>query len=280
MVIPKHSTFQLYTRNFKENLFDETNVNFLLEEDVTISARSEFKDLYPTPDNAIFDLMGMASVLGDKFVQDNPNATGWMQVLRGFAKGAQNVSGKYKEFGFQVYKSTAPLKLKLNLSLRATFDANKQVYLPSKQLMLLPLPTTKKEQDKYNTSSLNLYGQNKVKLQGGSNSNSDGQLFSPLIPPGPSVIAVLNENYQDDGRVFGCSIGNLFFDDVFIEGVDATFSQAKMLVGESFYPMSARLNVDISSMYLMTKGMIHNMNTDSRSSSQVLQQEQQRETNG
>lgn len=264
MVIPKHSKFRLYTRNYKDEIFNSDEVNFILEEDVTITAASTFDSIYPTPDNSIMDLMGIVSVLSDDYIKNNPNAEGWSKVLRGFARVGQNLSGKYKEFGFQVYKRNDPLKLKLNLSLYATYNAKKQVFIPAKQLMLLPLPTNAKEQDKYNNpNSLDAYKDlNNSNLTGieTDNSNSAGQLFSPLIPPGPSVIGVLNENYENKGRVFSCSIGDIFFDDVFITDVDFVPNVQKMKDKDgNFYPMSAKVSVGISSMYIMTRGVVYEM---------------------
>ena len=269
MNIPNHSLLKLY--DGKKDIFGE-KAKLIVNEAFTFTSSSDFKSLYTAPDNSLTDVLGIVSLLSSDYnegLRGKSEISNSQLLGRGVATLGEGMSGKYKEFGFQVYKSTEPLKLNLQADIYATFNAKIQVYDVVNYLLKLPLPTTRQELNKYPAGDLlgfdSSFNVKSSSFTEDNDSQSSGSLFNPLIIPGPSFKMLNPLQKEEDkkkfsqGRTFTISIGDIFFDDMFITSVAPTFSAEKMKVGNLFYPMSCKLNIEISSVWLMTKGMMHDM---------------------
>lgn len=254
MVIPKHSTMRIYTADGKKDLLPDANM--LIEQELTIPITSNFGSLYPTPQNTIMDIANVVSILGTEISQEFANADeGLGKMIRGFGNLAKGISGRYKEFGFQIYKGNDPLRLNLSLGLYATWDAKVQVHDPVMKFMMNPLPVT--------TNDNSIQGLVNLQLEPYPASTTAKTFLSSLETPGPSIsiIKPRKEGEENTGRnrVFSIEIGDFFFKDVFITGATPTFSKEKMKVGNNFYSMNCKLQLDISTVFILTRKDIYNL---------------------
>lgn len=98
-------------------------IPMILDEDITLSLSSSFKQLYGGKSNTLFDLAGSVSksFFGIGF------------------------SSKFKEFGFQIWENTDPVSFNVtvtfHMGINKEYNAYTEVYKPAIELASLPLPT-------------------------------------------------------------------------------------------------------------------------------------------
>ena len=261
IIIPKGALIDiLYNGN--NSFTGKYGAHFILNEEINLQAQSTFGNLYDAPDNSFMDLMGMLAVVSsDMNTQlEKKKKAGTLNNFDTMMLGAtaigSNMSGKYKEFGFQVWKKSEPLNITLSGKLYATYNAKEQVYYPCRDLLSAPLPTTTAELDKRsksNDKNALFMGENDTNKKEG---DIAGKVINPLIPPGPSVLTVFGGTGAS-WRLFNMKVGNIRFKDVFIKSSTVTFNKELMEVDGILYPMSADVKLDISSIYIMTKGYVY-----------------------
>ena len=188
-----------------------------LLEEYTVSLNSEFGQLVDTGENNAFTVLGGAlkSLSGSRF---------------GF-------SSQFKQMGFQIWKSTAPIQLQFSLEFHYTYNAYEEVKQPIKRLCQLPLP-------------------------------GEGPMGN-LIPPGPSIIEAItgpgannmpppSEGIADNTEVevkgednyVNIRIGGMLFLGCVITQAEPTFSKR---VDESNSPIYGRVAMTAITMYSATK---------------------------
>lgn len=257
--IPKASKVMIFGDNNISDMFDDDtrSIHCGLSQDLTVDFRSEFAQLYTPPEGSIADMMTIVSNLASNR-KTTPNATGLTLAADSAAGILKFMSGKYKLFGLQIWKSTHPLDLSINLEFFSTYNALKQVYEPILELEKMPLPEegTASQETKDN-----------VKFFGGSNTLA--QNLVPLIPPGPSIeYAFVGTNKNNKGRgrcIIDVQIGSLYFKDVFITSCSVTYSNQKMRVwdntGSNYhdYSISAVATLQLRTIYVITTKYLNDM---------------------
>lgn len=132
------------------------------------------------------------------------------------------IPSSYKQFGMKFWQNTQPLQLNLSVQLRARYDALQEVIEPAKTLMKLPVP---------------------------AETDSGG-----LLAPGPAIGDVLGAT--EEGMFITCRVGAIRLNQVIIESAEPTFSNE---TDDRGYPITARIQLNISTMYTATRTMINDM---------------------
>ena len=181
----------------------DTSTELLLEEDIVLNLSSQFSPL----------------VSGEA----NKNLTAISGVLQ--TTGANvNLTGQFKEFGFQQWTSTAPLGFSFTVGLYMKSNAKVDVMDPAYALMKLPLPTDQ--------------GLRGVNLQKG------------LKAPGPSVGNILKNNTSD---FITLRVGPIYISPVVIKKVEPSFGLYTDEIGNY---TSCVLRIDVESVFTATTNMI------------------------
>jgi len=193
----------------------------LLEEDTSYDFSSTFGDLLSSlPKSSIIDNLG--------------------QFARTVTGGKISFSSQFKQMGFQVWKSTAPITFSLNLAFYAYTNAKTEVYDPIVALCKLPLP------------------------------KSSG--LGNFKPPGPSFSLTERKNTGDEnpkkkafsskrskGRHYAITVGTITFPDVIITKANPTFSSEVSKISGKHYPISGRCTIDVSTTMSAYQGMVDNI---------------------
>ena len=134
-------------------------------------------------------------------------------------------SGQFKEMGFQQWTGTDPLSFSPTIAFYMETDAKKDVYDPVLALMSLPLP---------------------------DDSNITGKGIG-LVAPGPSPSTIFG-NQASNRKVISMEVGNILrINSVVIKKAEPVWSTE---TDENGFPISAKINLDISSLYTATVQMI------------------------
>lgn len=140
-------------------------------------------------------------------------------------------SGQFKQLGFKTWTGTQPLSSSFSVGFYMRNNARRDVWEPARALMKLPLP---EESD-----------------------NGIG-----LVAPGPSLIQALDDDgepsdeQQTAGRRISCRIGFVRLPSVIISRAQPIFSSE---VDTNGYPIWARIQLDISTIFTATTGLIDEM---------------------
>lgn len=151
----------------------------------------------------------------------------------------RGISGQFRQQGFQIWKGTQPISFSFNIELNMRTNGREDVYEPARQLSLLTVPVLAE----------NGWG---------------------LIPPGPSILSVLNVNTEsleseteDDGPFVNSTgqisirISNYFyFPQVVVKKVVPIFSRQ---VDDQGFPVSAKISLEIITTDIANDQMINNM---------------------
>jgi hypothetical protein len=212
------------------NILDGYNVPLVLSEPLTLSLSSSFEPFLQVGNKPLLNEIG--KVWRDK------NLPGG-----GF-------STQFAELGYQSWVSTDPLSLNITVTLhvdKTNVDAESQVYIPATRLAQIPLPATGAELNSSKLEGVN----NALKIVGLENLS-----ITNLVPPGPSVISVLQGEDDSSGQMYAIRIGrllNLF--PAIIRRAEPTYSHETDSNG---YPIWAQVNLDIQSVAIATQEMIKN----------------------
>lgn len=162
------------------------------------------------------------------------NVGGVMSFLSSLSGGA--VSAGFRQQGFQIWRGTSPIELKLSVSLHMVTSGRLDVVKPAENLMAYSVPDL--------------------------NENGWG-----LTPPGASVLAILGEETaQDLGDNYNVSSGKgwvsvtvgsyIQLDKCIIKNVIPTYSLQEDSEG---YPISCKLDIDISTLDIANSAMINKL---------------------
>lgn len=173
--------------------------NILLEEPFTLNLSSTFTSLIGGGGSKGFSVVG--AVLRDK--------------------AGLGFSGQFKQFGYQFWEKTEPLRVSITVGFYFRTSAYEDVVLPSQALMKIPLPET----------------------------SSSGS----LTPPGPSILEALGKTEENSGKAISCRIGYVRLPSVIIESAEPTVSDECDSDG---YPMWIKLRLDISTIFTATSQLI------------------------
>lgn len=191
-----------------KNVLDQPEIanglKLTLEEDLNLQLSSQFEPIYSGGGNLAVDIAG--TLARDKF--------------------GLGFSSQFKQFGFQVWKKTEPVRFTINLRFfmgksGADFSGRTEVQNPMYSLMNLTLP-------------------------------SEGGGFGSLITPGPSVLDLFGEggNTTSSGRTISINIGQMIrFPKVIVRSAQPTFSNIPDSEG---YPSEGRLNLEIETLFNAT----------------------------
>lgn len=223
--IPSHKLVKIY-------MADNTLVTskpLILDDELSISVSSKFGELWQSSPNNFMNLLSSSFGL--------PN-------------------GQFTLQGVQIWQSTDPINISMTLDVLMDDDPYEDVIVPTKSLMALVLPE-------------------KSKMVLGNKESKNNLKLSTLIPPGPNLQGIVNsmknnsklaskaseflENFSMGTRgVYKIIIGYATLNNVIITKCEPTYSK-EMVYSNSrgkFYPSSASLSVDISTMEMATTDMI------------------------
>ena len=147
----------------------------------------------------------------------------------GFKNIAGWVGGQFKQFGFQTWTGTDPLQTSFTVNLVMKNNALEDVVKPALALAKLCLP-----------------GEG----TGGT-----------LIAPGPSVLSAFEGEDQADeeiesGKPLTCYLGSYVLRNVIVTRAQPTFSK---FIDDRGYPISARVELSISTIFSATTNIIDSM---------------------
>jgi len=227
--VPSYKIVKIYNADSAGNPKLVTDKPLIMDDDLSIKVNSKYGELW----------------------QSTPNE--FMTLLAG-AFGVP--SGQFALQGVQIWQSTDPISVSINVDIQMDTDPYEDVIIPTKSLMSLVLPEKSKMTIGKKTSNTNLK-------------------LSTLIPPGPNVQAIV-DMMKGDSRIadnvdklldkFGTTsrgvykvvIGNINFNNVIITSIEPSFSK-EMAYSESkmgYYASSATLSIEISTMEMGTTDMI------------------------
>jgi len=186
----------------------------ILSAPITASFTSEFDSLLPDMSGAAIDFLNLI--------------TRTVSETTGVKIGA-----KFKEQGFQVWKSTQPIKFAFECMFSFKTSGLKDVLIPSNKLIKLPLPT-------------------------------EGTIG--LDPPGPTILAAFKNKNPDKDTIpyqnsysFRCGI--FYLPKIIVTSVEPTWSEEYDSDG---YPMWCSLRVDVESIYTATTDQVDKFGKFSR----------------
>jgi len=198
-------------------------VDCVLEENITLSLSSTFAPIVSGGLPTMFKILA--------------------QAISTFTK--HEISVGFKQLGYQLWQSTDPLSFGATIGFYMDTNAKKDVYLPSIELMKLPLP---------------------------SEITSNGALRAP----GPTIFSLLSDINQsgnvgliekagysiEDRKKLGrksnisLQIGEIIYlPHVIVKKAEPTFS---IETDSNGYPIWSKIRLDISSIYLATTDMLDN----------------------
>lgn len=178
----------------------------ILEEDITLSLSSEFSPVWGGS-------IGPEGLLGDVITS-----------AVGAAFGGKSYTGKFKQMGIQMWRSTDPLSFGPTIAFYADktdFNPREQVYEPIMTLCKIPLP-----------------------------GEGPGGILSA---PGPTLINFLGDIGDNPDR-FSLQIGRiLYIPQIIIKKAEPTFSTE---TDQNGYPIWGKVQLDIQSINVATKEML------------------------
>lgn len=217
IVIPKGKQVIIQTisdvkGNGKSPLQNLQNAKLLLNEEISLSFSSTYQ---PVIEN---------NNLGERFVSQLTQ-----QVFK------FNISGQFKEMGYQLWTKTEPISLNLNVHLNMRTNAIKDVWIPSQELIKITLP---KETTPDNVEA---------KKRG----------FG-LLGPGPTILEVLGFHDELSRNMLYIEIGNIVIFPAIITKVDPTYS---IETDQYNCPIACNLQMNIQSIYTATEDQINKWTT-------------------
>lgn len=163
----------------------------------------------------------------------SPNLTAFTSAITLLRE--KGFSGQFKQQGAQVWTETKPLELKLALSLYFKTSGKRDVYDPTIAIMKKSVPQI----------SDNKFG---------------------LIPPGPNIFEILGVDPKDTalGNIFSTTdesvtiqVGEIIYlKKCVIKNAIPTYSMHKDTDG---YPMKCKLDLDITTVDIVTKDMLDDL---------------------
>lgn len=226
--IPSYKLVKIYMAN--NTLV--TDKPLIMDDELSIKVSSKFGELW----------------------QSSPN--NFMNLLSG-SFGLPN--GQFTLQGVQIWQSTDPINITLPIEIQMDSDSYEDVMKPVRTLMNLVLPTKDEMIIGDETSNMNLK-------------------LSTLIPPGPNLQGILDSmknssklaskasQFLADFKmgakgVYKVVTGYATFNNVIITSVDPTFSKEMSWsdTKRGYFPCSATLSVEISTMEIATTDMIDNI---------------------
>lgn len=171
-------------------------------------------------------------------------------------------SGQFALQGAQIWQSTDPLDLDFTVSLEMDDDAFLDVVRPCMILMQTALPSYSDGSEGGIRGTIEQLIEKKFNLK-----------LKTLIPPGPNIQALLNTMSADRNYtkllskrggskgVYIVDVGFATFNGVIIKKVEPTFSKeySYSVFKDDYFPASASLSIEISTMEVATTDMILNM---------------------
>jgi hypothetical protein len=186
--------------------------------------------------------------------QSSPN--NFMNLLSG-SFGLPN--GQFTLQGVQIWQSTDPINITIPIEIQMDSDSYEDVIIPTRTLMSLVVPE-------------------KSKMVIGKKESNSNLKLSTLIPPGPNLQGIVDamkndsrianlaskflEDFSMGSRgVYNVKTGFATFNNVIITSVDPTFSKEMSWsdTKRGYFPCSATLSVEISTMEIATTDMIANI---------------------
>lgn len=210
-----------------------TDKPLILDEDFNLKVTSKFGELWQSSPNNFMNLLSSSFGL--------PN-------------------GQFTLQGVQIWQSTDPIDISMNLEIEMDSDSYEDVMIPTKTLMSLVLPE-------------------KSKMVVGSKESNSNLKLSTLIPPGPNLQGIVNSMKNDSKLanmaskfledfsmgtrgVYKLDMGGYAtFNNVIVKSVEPTFSKEMSFseTKKNYYPSSVSLSIEISTMEIATTDMVANI---------------------
>lgn len=216
IVIPKGKLLRI--RQAEKSVVDQP---MILDEPVTVNLNSSFGPIMKQGGNLTKGLDIVGAMLG--------------QITGGEAK----FGGQFKALGLHVWEGTDPITLNVTVTFhvdKTDVNALEQVVIPTETLAAIPLPDTGSfeiDQGKFSTAL-------------------DKAAQQTLVAPGPTVATLVG---KDEGyNVYSIKIGQVvYLEKAIIKKAEPTWATE---TDERGYPIWAKINLDIQSVYTGTKGQI------------------------
>ena len=211
------------------------NVPLILDDEFSIKVSSKYGQLWEASPNNLMNLL---------------------------ANSFSIPSGQFALQGAQIWQSTDPLDLNINVNIEMDTDSYIDVVRPSLILMQTVLPS-------YNDGS-----------EGGVIGTIENAIekhfnlkLKTLIPPGPNIQALVNTMSSNnnssellakrDGAkgLYRVKIGFATFNNVIIKNVEPTYSKEYSYSNSKgdYFPVSASLSIEMTTMEVATTNMILNI---------------------
>ena len=217
-----------------------SSIPLILEDELSIKVSSKYGELWEASPNNFMNLLSSSFGLP---------------------------SGQFALQGVQIWQSTDPIDLSINVSVEMDTDPYTDVIIPTIALMNTVLPTK---------------GTNGAKTQVDEKGNILTKALTnlklkTLIPPGPNLQAIWNTisdgsinnkasqalahfNKGTNG-VYNAKVGYANLNNVIIKNVEPSFSSEMSYsnVQREYYPTSASLSIDLMTMEIATTDMVSNI---------------------
>lgn len=232
--VPDHRFFQICDAS--GNI---TNVPMILDDDYSIKASSKFGQLWEASPNNLMNLL---------------------------ANSANIPSGQFALQGAQIWQSSEPLSLDVTANLYMNTDSYTDVVCSVKNLMCTCLPTMTSRSSKGLAGATEKLVEDKIGIQ-----------LKTLIPPGPniqSIISTMSASTRRGGQLnsavrggakglYYVKIGTFRLYNALVVDVNPTFSKEVSFSPskQNYYPISASVQVTISSFEIATTDMISGLFT-------------------